>query len=110
MRGGRLRDVVVIERKTDVQATDGEMVPTWVALMTARAEVKDLRGTELLQGQQAEATMTTRITIRYREGIDARDRVTWKGHVYEVLAISDDPTHAREIEILCRQNDPPRTI
>lgn len=110
MRAGRLRNRLVIERATMVQQSNGELTPSWATLATVWGEVKDLRGTELIDGQQAEATMSTKITMRYRTGIDARDRVTWNGHVYEVVAVAADVNALRELELMCTQIDPPRTV
>lgn len=109
MRAGRLRNRLVIERATNVQGTNGEITQSWATLATVWGEVKDLRGTELIEGQQAEATMSTKITMRYRTGIDAKDRVTWAGHVYEVVAVAADANALRELELMCREVDPPRT-
>ena len=103
MRAGDLRNRVVIQNRTATQDTYGGEVPTWSTVATVWAAVEPMTGREFLEGRTLEATVDTRIRIRYRSGLAPDMRVTWDGHTYDVLAVLEVKSRRREIHLMCRE-------
>ena len=89
MRAGMLRHRVVIEQVTEAQNDYGEPVETWAELATVWARKEDLSGRELFAAQQVQSTVTTRFTIRYRSDVQAKQRLSHAGTVYNIESVQD---------------------
>lgn len=104
MRAGTLRTRVVIQAATASQDTFGGESKTWTTLATVWGEVKPLSGREYMQARQAQADVTTRITIRYRDDITITPacRITWNGHTYDVKDVIHD-AQQRQYQLMCAE-------
>lgn len=60
---------------------------TWTTFATEWAEIKDLTGREFLRAGGTQSEVTTTITIRWREGIDATTRAVYDGKIYNLSAV-----------------------
>lgn len=103
MEAGRLRQRVTIQEKDPTQDEYGEEVPTWSDVATVWAAVEPLRGREFLEAQRVGAEVTTRIRIRYRDGIVPEMRVVWGDHVYDIEAVIPVKERQREIHLMCKE-------
>lgn len=108
MRAGLLRHRVVLQRGSASQDSFGGVSQTWSAAGTVWAAVEPLSGREFLDSKLIEAEITTRIRIRRRSGVTEGHRITWTepggaAHNYEVQAVIEDPTHRREMQLMCRE-------
>ena len=103
MRAGRLRNRVIIQSKSVTRNDYGEEVETWPEFDTLWGAVEPLRGDEFLEGRREGAELTTRIVIRYRDGITPEMRVSWDGHVYDIRAIIHVEERGREMHLMCRE-------
>jgi SPP1 family predicted phage head-tail adaptor len=74
---GRLRHVVDIEEKVDVQdETEGGVTTTWRPVFTnVRAAIEPLSAREFISASAEQAQVVARITVRYRPGLDAAQRI-----------------------------------
>lgn len=102
MRAGKLRHRVTIQRAVEVQNDFGEVVTTWVTVGQAWASVEPLRGREYFQAEGTQAETSTRIRMRYRNGIMPKMRVVHGSTVYDIESVMDVETRGRELELMCR--------
>lgn len=102
MRAGTRRHSIVLEQPSE-SVVDGATVTKWTTFCTTRAAIVALSGRELFAAQQVQAEVTTRINIRYRPGVNETLRVRdlVDGNLYGILAVLQDPTARREIDLYC---------
>lgn len=101
-----LRHRISIE--ADSQTTDGGggAADPWAAPTTiARtwAAIQPLRGGERLRAQQLEASVTHKITLRYRSDIRASHRVVFKGRAFNIRAVINVDERSRWLELMCEE-------
>lgn len=79
MEIGKLRHKVTIERAVAGRSERGGPRDSYVPFLTnIWAEVRQLGPREQMAAQQVQSSITTKIRIRYRAGIDATMRVKWQ--------------------------------
>lgn len=103
MRAGSLDDRVTIQRLVagSPQVTGSGMPDeSWQTYATVYASVEPLNGRELFAAQEHHAEVTTRIRMRYREGVTAKMRITLDGEVYEIRSVLPFRREGR-MELLC---------
>lgn len=88
----RLKKRVTIQRREVGQDEAGQEFDDWVNVRAdgdgmVAAEVKDISGKEFIASTAEQATVTTRITIRYRPGIESSMRVLHGSDIYNILAV-----------------------
>lgn len=109
MEAGRLDRRVVIQKKVVVQDTFGQETITWTTVCTLWGEVLPLTGREFLEGRQETAEVSTRIRVRYYQGIEPEYRasvvVDGTTIVYNILAVLHLGTARRELQLMCREID-----
>jgi SPP1 family predicted phage head-tail adaptor len=110
MKVGRLRHRLQLQRRVDGDGDDGEVVPAYKSIAEVLGSVEPLSGREYLAAQQIQADTSHRITIRWRDDIEAATRirrsVTVSGRrrweVYDVVAPLADPIiNRRWISLMC---------
>lgn len=74
IEAGQLNVPVALERATETRNTDGGVVYTWAQIAKLWAEIKPLTGRELLLAQQMNSLVTHNVRVRYRAGINNKDR------------------------------------
>jgi SPP1 family predicted phage head-tail adaptor len=74
---GRLRHVVDIEVREDEQdATSGGIDSTWAPLFeNVRAAIEPLSAREAIAAAKEQSSVTARITVRHRPGLEAAQRI-----------------------------------
>lgn len=105
MKAGELRHRVTIEQNTPTVSGTGERSDNWTTMATVWAAVEPLAGSERwLREVAAEvADASTRIRLRYQEGITTAMRATHRGNVYDIEAVINRWTRDREIWLLCKE-------
>jgi len=94
LQAGKLWHEVSIEQRGDSRDDYGESDPYWSEYLAVYAQIENLSGNELLQSQQVNSRVTSKITIRYDEsysssaGIRAAMRVVFKSRNYGILWIN----------------------
>lgn len=104
MRAGDLRHRVEIVRAAVTRDASGAEVKTWPTLAHRWAQVRPLNGQEQLQAQQAQASMTHRIRIRYYEGLTVEDRIKFDGRFFDINSIADQDERHREMLLMCSES------
>lgn len=103
MRAGQLRHRVTIQAQTTTQDEYGQPVQTWSDVATVWASVEDLSGREFFAAQQIAAEVTTRVTIRYRAGIEPDMRVIAGGRTLDIRSVQDPDGRRRQLVLMCRE-------
>jgi len=103
VKAGDLRHRITIQEQTTTRDTTGAEVVVWVDRTTVWAAVEPLNGRELFAAQALNAEMTTRIRIRYWQGIVPKMRATWEGHTYDIQYVSEVETRRRELHLICKE-------
>lgn len=94
---GKLRHKVKIQQPVYTQdQTTGEMLPVWAVVARTRADFVPLSGREFMAANEEQSKVTGRMTIRFREGIDASMRVILKGKAYNIEAVLPDKESGNE--------------
>lgn len=107
MRSGTLRRRVTFQTQSATVDAHGEPVDTWTDAFTVWASVEDLSSKEALRDTAFTASITTKLTLRYRDDITVGQRVDDRGRILEVAAPPIDVEgRGREITLLCKEVAP----
>lgn len=87
---GQLRHRVTLQEKQDSRGDYGEVITDWADVADVWAQVAPQSGKEYIASQAVQSEVTTRITIRYRDDVDASMRVAYRGKLYNIHAVLPD--------------------
>ena len=76
---------------------------SWADTATVWARIEPLSGRERLAAQRIEDTVTHRVTIRYRSGVSARQRIAFGVRVFNIRAVLDVDERNEWLELLCEE-------
>ena len=94
---GALRHKIQLQEPSIEQdPTTGEMRQTWVDVASLWAEVVPMSGREFVAASAEQSEVRGRITIRYRDGVDASMRIVYRGRYYNILAVLPDAESGKE--------------
>lgn len=103
VEAGRLRHVLEIQTCTEAANAAGELVPTWATAATRRAEIEPLAGRELWIAQQAQASVTHRVTLRYYAGLTPKMRFKWGSVYFQIESVLVAEQVFNRTECLCTE-------
>lgn len=101
MRAGKLRHSITIQQQSTTQDSYGQQVETWTNVATVWASVEPLRGKEYFESKQEKAEVTTKITMRYRDGILPKMRVVFGSKTYDIQDVINLEERDRELHLMC---------
>lgn len=85
-----------------IDSDTGSRVDEWITFVAGEpASIAPLSGKEFIAAQSIQAGISTRITIRKRDGILPSMRIVHNDTIYNILAVLPDPTLERHITLLC---------
>lgn len=97
IEAGRLRHRVTIQSQTQTQnPLTGELTVTWTDVATVWAAVEPISAREFVAAQEPNARVTTRVTIRYLDGIEPSMRLLHRGRRYNIHGVLEDMDSGRE--------------
>lgn len=97
MQAGKLRHRVTLQARVQVQnQTSGAVETTWANVSSLWAEVVPLSAREFIAAQATQNEITTRITIRYRNGVTPKHRILFRGKIYNIEGVLPDAVSGRE--------------
>lgn len=99
----RLNKRVAIQKPKGESGAYNEPLDTWEDVVTMWAAIEPLRGREYFAAMSEHAEVTTRIRIRYRDGIDRTMRVKYGNTVFEILHIIHPEFAKRELQLMCKE-------
>lgn len=100
---GRLRHQVALQGVTRTEDEGGGGANVWATTATVWAAVEPLDGSESLHGLAVTASVSHRVTIRYRAGVTAKMRVVHRGRVFEIRAVLDRDERREILDLLCAE-------
>jgi SPP1 family predicted phage head-tail adaptor len=104
MQAGRLRHRVSVQEYVTTQDSEtGSVSEAWATMAEMWAEVKALSGREFVAAQTPTPGVTTRITIRHLDNVDASKRIQHGDTIYNIKAVLPDPTFKRHLTLMCEQ-------
>lgn len=101
MQFGPLRKRITIEQNTPTQGTDGGMTDSWGTFADVWASIEPLNGRELMAALQVQSQVTTRVTIRYYDGITPSMRVNYQGRYFDIQSVINVNEVNRTMQLLC---------
>ena len=102
MNAGALDQRIVIERLVEGYDELGQPINDWLTIITTWAAVTPLVGREYIAAGALLSEVTARISLRYRPGITAADRVIHDGKVYGITSVADVHSSRRELHLMCK--------
>lgn len=97
MQAGKLRHLVTIQEPVKTQNPGtGDVNNDWRDLVNVFAEVTPLSAREFIAAQASQGEITTRITIRFRNGITRQHRILFRGVIYNIEGVLPDAKSGRE--------------
>lgn len=103
----RLRHRVDVQEFSTTQDSEtGAVVEAWTSILSSNdeliaAEISPLSGKEFVAAQSIQASINTRITIRWMDNVVPTMRVVHDGVIYNIRAVLPDPTLRRHITLMC---------
>lgn len=99
MRAGQLNRRITLQAPVTGQDEYGQPLTGWTDVATVWASITDMTGREYIAAAAVQASVQTRITIRYRAGIVAAMRVLHGADVYNVEAVLERDGQA--LNLMC---------
>lgn len=110
MRAGSLRHCFVFEsNNSTTQNQSGEIAPTWTTDFEVRGEDMPEGGREFFDAQQRISEITHLFRIRHRPGVTAKQRITFDGKVFNILAAWNPDGKKIELLIAVKERLPAET-
>lgn len=103
MQAGRLRHRVSIQQRVEARNGYGELIATWSTLATVWGSVEPIRGREFFEAEQVQSEISTRVRIRYYDGITAQMRVLFGSRKLQILAVIDVNERHKEMQLMCKE-------
>lgn len=103
MQAGQLRHRITVQQRSQSADDSGQLIDSWSTLAILWARIRWLSGREYIAARQAQADVKVEITIRQRDDIHERMRVSWGSHIYDIEAILPDETNNRQLTMLCSE-------
>lgn len=94
--GGLRHRVTIQERLNTQDPQTGENTYSWEDVATVWAKVEPLSAREFIQSQATQSQVVARITVRYREGLNAEMRMLHNGTAYNIAGILPDKVSGLE--------------
>lgn len=101
---GSLRHIVTVQTQQEATNEFGEVELTWVSLESnVRASIEPLSGRELFNAQQVQSDVSTRIRLRWFDGLTSRMRIVWGSRVFQIESAINEQERNVVWTCLCRE-------
>ena len=85
-----------------IDSNTGARSDSWTTFVANEpASIAPLSGREFIAAQSVQAGVSTRITIRKRDGIIPANRIVHGNTIYNIISVLPDPTLERHLTLLC---------
>jgi len=103
IESGNLRHYVSIQNPTGTRDTFGEPIISWSTYHKAWASIEPLKGWEYYESKQVNAEVSSKITMRYKSGINPKMRVVWGNHTYRILSMINEDERNEKLELMVEE-------
>ena len=105
---GRLRQRVLIEQPIETPDASGGFITSWHEVATVWAEIRSVRvgRSELAVAGKLQSENWFEMTMRYRNDITTKMRVTYNGISYAIRVVDDVNSNGVTLELLLEQGVP----
>jgi SPP1 family predicted phage head-tail adaptor len=100
------RNRLTLEELAETATPLGGATLGWQTVTTLWGAIEMTGGRETEEGGQAIGPRTGRVTLPFREGIDARNRFRFGTRILEITAVFDPDGNRRQIVCLVREVTP----
>lgn len=91
LNSGELRHIIKIQKQDNERGPDGSIQLAWQDVFTkVYASVEPLSGRELMLNGQVDSEISVRFRIRYRDGVNTKQRVVFKSKVFDIKSVIND--------------------
>ena len=105
MEAGKLRHIIRIQQANYATSESGQTQTTYSDFATGVfAEIKTISGHEQMKAGKLDAQVTHMVTIRWRDGVFENMRILWGIRELNIVYISEDDTHKREMYLYCKES------
>lgn len=105
MEAGKLFQEVTIQQRGSNANSIGESVADWSLYKAVYAEVVNLSGNELVQAQQVNSFINSRVRVRVDSGIRADMRILFKNRFYNIIFVNEVDERNEEMILLCKRQE-----
>lgn len=90
MNPGEMREKVTIQAESRAADTIGGAALDWTEVATVWANVVPSSGGEFVRSEELSATVTHRVTVRFRDDLTAANRLVWRGVPLQIRSVLPD--------------------
>lgn len=95
---------IQLQRVEYVTDAWGQQVATWTTYAEVFARFEPLLGREFFAAAQTISEAQAKITLRWRDGIQASDRIVARGEAWDIVSIQNIAYRNRELLIYLKRN------
>lgn len=104
MNPGLFRERLTIQSESRTPDTVGGAALAWNEVAIVWGRVRPLEGTEAVRAEELAATVTHEVTIRFRDGLTAANRLLWRGTPLQIRVVTADAWR-RFLTLLCEEGE-----
>lgn len=101
MNAGTLNKQITIQSPSTTQDDYGQPTTDWTDLMTTWASIRAATSKEVYAASGFTSQLSHIITIRWRPGVQANQRIAYRGRVFEIQTVADPDESRVELNLLC---------
>jgi len=90
MNPARFRHRIEIQEFIEMVNENGYPVEDWTTNCYLWSDIKTVKGSEVIKAAAEINTETYRFIVRYTEGLNAKQRIIFKGYIYDIQAVLND--------------------
>lgn len=102
---GRLNKRVILQTLSQSSDGGGGFTDSWADTATLWAGIEELTGSEGFEAQQTAATLSHRVTIRYRASVTPQQRIKYGTRILKINAVVNPGQLNERLELLCTEED-----
>jgi len=103
MKIGKLRHLINIEESRVSRDSFGGEVSEWIQFAEVWADVSPVSGREFTSFKQLNSEITTKITIRYLEGISTEMRILFRDRIFEIESVINPEERNISLILMCKE-------
>ena len=104
MRAGRLRHLVEAQEPIESDDAYGEQDIVWNTFKTVHGAVEPLAGKEYFKAISEHSEVTTRITLRYFEGLTTKHRIKFGEQIYNIISVINYKNRNVEYIVMAKED------